>query len=185
MFSNLSNLNRYQSYLKTRAGVELWPHAFWPRYAMETSGQLCVTATLLTLFIVQETGPQSRYERNGWVKIRLLLLGIEIRLFNRSARSLVVCRKRCKQLLEICSRNQGLIKISRYITERIVHKLALTIPLNEVWLVHGTVTIWRQRFIYIRICGPSSLWTRTVLEDKAALREYSSWLLWESFDILK
>jgi hypothetical protein len=63
---------------------------------METSGQLRVTATLLSLFTVQETGSHSQYERNGGVKIRLLLLGIEIRLFNRSARSLVVCRKCCK-----------------------------------------------------------------------------------------
>ena len=63
---------------------------------METSDQLRVTATLLSLFTVQESGPQSQYERNGGVKIRLLLLGIEIRLFNRSARSLLVCRKRCE-----------------------------------------------------------------------------------------
>jgi len=42
---------------------------------METNGQLRVTATLLSLLTV----PQSRYGRNGGVKIRLLLFGIEIR----------------------------------------------------------------------------------------------------------
>jgi len=68
-------------------------------------GMLCVNRPLLSLLTVQGTVPQSRHERNRGVKIRLLLLGIEIRLFNRSARGLLVSRKRCKQLLEICSRN--------------------------------------------------------------------------------
>jgi hypothetical protein len=121
---------------------------------METSGQLRITAALLSLLTVQESGPQSRYERNGGVKIRLPLLGIEIRLFNRSARSLDVCRKRCKQLLEICSRNQGLVEISRYITERIVHELALAIALNERW-----INTWHCHHLKPAVYLNKELWT--------------------------
>jgi hypothetical protein len=114
-----------------------------------------VLRPLYSLFTVQEeTGPQSRYERNGGVKIRLLLLGIEIRLFNRSARGLVVCRKRIKHLLEICSRNEGLVKMSRHITEHFVHELALTVVLNERFINTWHCHHWKTA-VYLN----KELWT--------------------------